>query len=170
MRHSILKARAEEAGAELAPDVLDYLASEVIRNIRELEGNLNRVLAYSKLLRSTVTPDMARRALKNLSLAAVENKPTEPQLLLAAVAESFELTVDDLLGRKRDKETAGARQVAMFIMKNQKVWSLGEIGRLVGDRTAATVSHACDKIANEVEYNPLLKRKLNDIESRLSGR
>ncbi len=169
MRLSILKARAEEAGAELAPDVLDYMASEVIRNIRELEGNLNRVLAYSKLLRSAVTPDMARRALKNLSLA-VETKPTEPQLLLAAVAESFELTVEDLLGRKRDKETAAARMVAMYVMKGQNLWSLGEIGRLVGDRTAATVSHACDKIANEVEYNPLLKRKLIDIESRLSGK
>ena len=170
MRLSILKARAEEAGAELAPDVLDYMASEVIRNIRELEGNLNRVLAYAKLLRSTVTPDMARRALKNLSSAAVENKPTEPQLLLAAVAESFDLTVEDLLGRKRDKETAGARQVAMYVMKGQKLWSLGEIGKLVGDRTAATVSHACDKIANEVEYNPMLKRKLIDIENRLGGK
>jgi chromosomal replication initiator protein len=170
MRLSILKARAEEAGAELAPDVLDYMASEVIRNIRELEGNLNRVLAYAKLLRSAITPDMARRALKNLSLAVVEQKPTEPQLLLAAVAECFELTVEDLLGRKRDKETAAARQVAMYVMKGQNIWSLGEIGRLVGDRTAATVSHACDKIANEVEYNPLLKRKLNDIENRLSNK
>jgi chromosomal replication initiator protein len=170
MRLSILKARAEEAGAELAPDVLDYMASEVIRNIRELEGNLNRVLAYAKLLRSAITPDMARRALKNLSLAVVEQKPTEPQLLLAAVADCFELTVEDLLGRKRDKETAAARQVAMYVMKGQNIWSLGEIGRLVGDRTAATVSHSCDKIANEVEYNPLLKRKLNDIENRLGGK
>jgi chromosomal replication initiator protein len=170
MRLSILKARAEEAGAELTPDVLDYMASEVIRNIRELEGNLNRVLAYSKLLRSAVTPDMARRALKNLSLAETENKPTEPQLLLAAVAESYELTVEDLLGRKRDKETAAARHVAMYVMKSQNLWSLGEIGRAIGDRTAATVSHACDKIANEVEYNPLLKRKLIDIENRLGGK
>jgi len=169
MRLSILRARAEEAGAELAPDVLDYMASEVIRNIRELEGNLNRVLAYSKLLRSAITPDMARRALKNLALAE-EIKSNEPRLLLATVAECFELTVEDLLGRKRDKETAAARQVAMFVMKNQKMWSLGEIGKLVGDRTAATVSHACDKIEQEAEYNPLLKRKLKDIEQRLNGK
>ncbi|APV43367.1 chromosomal replication initiator protein [Dehalogenimonas formicexedens] len=167
MRLSILKARAEEAGAELTPDVLDYMASEVIRNIRELEGNLNRVIAYSRLLRSVITPDMARRALKNLT-DAVEEKPSEPQKLLATVAECFELTVDDILGRKRDKETAAARQVAMYVMKNQKLWSLGEIGKLVGDRTAATVSHACDKIGQEAEYNPLLKRKLNDIEQRLT--
>ncbi len=170
MRLAILKSRAEEAGAELPPDVLDYLASEVIRNIRELEGNLNRVLAYSKLLRSAITPDMARRALKNLSEVAAETKPTEPQLLLATVADCFELTPEDLLGRKRDKETATARHVAMYVMKSQKLWSLGEIGKLVGDRTAATVSHACDKISQEVEYNPLLKRKLIDIESRLSGK
>jgi chromosomal replication initiator protein len=171
MRHAILRSRAEEAGAELAPDVLDYMASEVIRNIRELEGNLNRVLAYSKLLRSAITPDMARRALKNLSAAeTAEPKPSEPQLLLAAVAECFELTPEDLLGRKRDKETATARQVAMYLMKTQNIWSMAEIGKMVGDRTAATVSHACDKISQEVEYNPLLKRKLIDIENRLGGK
>ncbi|KTB47947.1 chromosomal replication initiator protein DnaA [Dehalogenimonas alkenigignens] len=168
MRLAILKARTDELGAEMPPDVLEYLASEVTRNIRELEGNLNRVLAYARLLRSAVTPDMARRALKNIApTASVQEKPSEPQLLLAAVAECFGLAPEDLLGRKRDKETAMARQVAMFVMKNQNIWSMAEIGKLVGDRAAATVSHACEKISQETEYNPLLKRKIIDIESRL---
>ena len=167
MRLAILKARAEEAGAELAPDVLDYLASETIRNIRELEGNLNRVMAYSRLLRSAVTPELARKALKNLVDEPAEKAANTPQLLLGTVAECFDMSAEDLLGRCRDKETATARQVAMYILKSQNMWSLGEIGRLVGDRTAATVSHSCDKIARELEYNPLLKRKLIDIESRL---
>jgi chromosomal replication initiator protein len=171
MRLSILRSRAEQAGAELTPDVLDYMASEVIRNIRELEGNLNRVLAYSRLLRSAVTPDLARRALKNLAAEPVENKQeTGPELLLGTVAECFEMTPEDLLGRRRDKEIATARQVAMYVLKSQNLWSLGEIGRLVGDRTAATVSHSCDKIGRELEFNPLLKRKLIDIENRLGGK
>lgn len=167
MRLAILKNRAEEAGAEITPDVLDYLASEVIRNIRELEGNLNRVLAYSRLLRSAVTPDLARRALKNIAAEPEKNEPSSPQLLLGTVAECFGVGAEDLLGRRRDKETSTARQVAMYVLKTQNLWSLGEIGRFTGDRTAATVSHACDKISRELEYNPLLKRKILEIERRL---
>lgn len=166
-RLSILRARAEEAGEEITPDVLDYLASEVIRNIRELEGNLNRVLAYSRLLRSAVTPDLARRALKNIAGEPAPAQYGTPERLLGTVAECYEINTEDLLGRRRDKETANARQVAMYVLKAQNIWSLSEIGRMVGDRSAATVSHACGKISRELEYNPLLKRKLNDIEGRI---
>ncbi|MDV2988753.1 MAG: chromosomal replication initiator protein DnaA [Dehalogenimonas sp.] len=166
-RLAILKARAEEAGEEITPDVLDYLASEVIRNIRELEGNLNRVLAYSRLLRSAVTPDLARRALKNIAGEPEAAQTDTPAHLLDTVAECYEINTEALVGRRRDKETANARQVAMYVLKSQNIWSLSEIGRMVGDRSAATVSHACDKITRELEFNPLLKRKINDIEGRI---
>jgi chromosomal replication initiator protein len=166
-RLSILKTRAEETGAEITPDVLDYLASEVIRNIRELEGNLNRVLAYSRLLRSAITPEVARQALKNIAGDPAPGVNDSPEKLLGTVAECFEMCPEDLLGRRRDKETAGARQMAMYVLKSRNIWSMNEIGRVIGGRSAATVSHACDKITRELDYNPLLKRKLIEIERRL---
>ena len=166
-RLSILKNRVEETGAEITPDVLDYLASEVIRNIRELEGNLNRVLAYSRLLRSAITPEVARQALKNIAGNPEPVASDSPEKLLGTIAECFEMSAEDLLGRRRDKETAGARQVAMYVLKSRSIWSMSEIGRVVGGRSAATVSHACDKITREMDYNPVLKRKLIEIERRL---
>jgi chromosomal replication initiator protein len=168
-RRAILLARASDAHTELEPDVLELLAGEVRQNIRELEGNLNRILAYAGLLRSRITPELARKAMKDLAPKVTKSLPA-PDQALKLVAESFALTVEDLLGRRRDKETAQARQVAMYLLKKQNHLSLTDIGETLGGRGASTVSHACDKIARDVEASPVLCRKIEDIRQKLNGK
>ena len=167
-RRAILLAKAGRAGASLTPDVLEMLAAEVQRNIRELEGSLNRIMAYAGLLRSQITPELARKAMKDIAPRPVPSLPA-PDMALKLVAESFTLKVDDLLGRRRDKETAMARQVAMYVLKQQGGQSLSDIGRLVGGRGASTVSHACDKVNRDIEASPVLRRQIDGIRQKLAS-
>lgn len=163
-RLAILKAKSEEAGAGLSTDVLELIANEVRENIRELEGSLNRIIAYARLLRAQVTPEIASQALADIGRSQPGDN-VEP--LLLAVADCFGLTPEDLCGQKRDKQVAMARQVAMYLLKQNGGLSLAEIGRKLGGRNPSTVSHACEKISKDIESSPVLKHKLLSIQKDL---
>ena len=171
---TILQAKVKQAGVDIFPDVLALIARQARRNIRELEGSLNRVIAYAKLFRTTVTPELARQALKDIAGKAVEDGFTSPTLVITTVAEGFQLTSEELTSRKRDKETALARQVAMYLLRQQNGYSLTEVGIALGGRNPSTVNHACQKVTTDIKTNPLLKRKVEQIRKaiglRLKGR
>jgi len=162
-RLAILQAKTEQARADIAPDVLEVIAQQIRHNIRELEGGLNRVIAYARLLRTLLTPELATKALENIAAKTPKIGPPTPSLLLEAVADSFQIAPVDLKGRRRDKETALARQVAMYLIKRETDCSLAQIGKELGDRNPSTVSHACEKIANALNASPHLKRRISDI-------
>jgi chromosomal replication initiator protein len=169
-RLAILQSKAEQAQAEVSSDVLDMVAQELKKNIRELEGSLNRIIAYARLLRTHVTPELAARALKDVAgTRALPEAPSNPQGIIGLVAQTFDLTADDLLGRGRGKETAQARQVAMYVMRQQSNCSLSDIGVAFGGRNASTVSHACEKISQDIDNSHLLRRKVEDIQKKLSS-
>lgn len=169
-RLSILKAKAEHSGVELPPDVLELIARQIKKNVRELEGGLNRVIAYSRLLRVKVNTEMAARAMADIASNAADGSRSTPSMLVFTVASSFRLTPEDLSGRRRDKEVAQARQVAMFLLKQQNNCSLAEIGSFFGSRSPSTVSHACEKIASGIKESPLLRRKVQDIQRKIRTR
>lgn len=169
-RRAILEAKAKRDGVNIGGDVLDLMAAQIQANIRELEGSLNRVLAYARLLRTALTPELAETALRDIGGREDNDKETTPAQLIAAVAASFELTVTDIIGRKRDKGIALAREVAMYLLRKQANYSLSEIGREVGGRNPSTVSHACDRIENAVSVSPYLKRKVKDISEGINSR
>jgi chromosomal replication initiator protein len=166
-RLAILQAKAEQAGANVTSDVLELIAQRIQHNIRELEGSLNRVTAYAKLLRVLLTPELAAKALEDIATKTPRNASLTPALVLEAVADSFQLAAVDLTSRKRDKETALARQVAMYLIKQETNHSLAQIGRELGGRNPSTVSHACEKITNDVNASPRLKRKIFDIQQKI---
>jgi len=163
-RLAILQAKTEQAKTTIDIDVLGFIAQQIQQNIRELEGNLNRVIAYARLLSTLPTPELAARALENLATKTPKTTLHTPTLLLEAVADCFQLPMADLKSRKRDKETVLARQVAMYLIKQETNCSLAQIGRELGGRNPSTVSHACEKIAYNIETNPHLKRKMFDIQ------
>ncbi len=169
-RLAILQAKAKQAGADILPEVLALIARQAKRNIRELEGSLNRVIAYARLLRAEVTPELASQALKDIASKAAENNHSTPTLIINTVAESFQLTSQDLTSRCRDKETALARQVAMYFLRQQNSCSLAEVGIALGGRNPSTVSHACQKVAFDIEASPLLRRKVRQIQKTISLR
>jgi chromosomal replication initiator protein len=167
-RLAILKAKAEQCGAELPPDVLEFIAQQIKNNIRELEGGLNRVMAYARLLRAKVTAELAAKALRDIASKVLSGTNITPPLLIDVVASSFCLTTEDLIGRQRDKEVAQARQVAMYLLKQQNNCSLAEIGAVLGGRNPSTVSHACEKIALDIQASPLLRRKIENIKKKIN--
>lgn len=166
-RMAILQAKAEQAGAEAPPDVLEYIARQIKRNIRELEGGLNRVIAYARLLRTETSTKLAARALADIAGPAPQTINMAQPALIDTVANDFQLTPEDLIGRRRDKEVAQARHVAMYLLKKQSNCSLAEIGSILGGRNPSTVSHACEKIAADIQANPILKRKIQRIQKKI---
>lgn len=168
-RLAILQSKAEQAQTTVTPDVLDMMAHEMKQNIRELEGNLNRIIAYARLLRTQITPELAVKALRDVAgTRALPEARCNPEGIIGTVAQTFALTVDDLLGRKRDKDVAQARHIAMYLLRQQGNCSLSDIGSALGGRNASTVSHACEKVALDLSNSHLLRRKVEGIQKKLT--
>jgi len=165
-RLAILKTKAKQQDVEVAIDVLEFIAQRIRQNIRELEGSLNRAVAYAKLFGAILTPELAARAVQDISPSANQTTLT-PELVMKAVAERFRLTPADLTGRKRDRATALARQVAMYLLKEANNCSLAQIGLEFGNRDHATVIHACRKISRDIDNDPYLRRQVLDIRKEL---
>jgi chromosomal replication initiator protein len=118
-RLAILQAKARRREVNLNLGVLEFIARQVQQNVRELEGSLNRVVAYAKLFNASPTIELAAQALDDISSKEPQIASITPGLVLEAVAESFQLTPTDLQGQKRDKETALARRVTMFLLRQE---------------------------------------------------
>ena len=166
-RLHILEAKAREKGLEITDDTLELMAQNIRQSIRELEGSLNRVVAYAHLLRSKITPELAAQALENIAAKPNNPSPFSTRLLIEAVADSFQLTVVDLQSKRRDKETARARQVAMYVLRQEMHCSLAQIGEELGGRNPATVTYSCQKVASELVSDSYLQTRLADIQQRI---
>ncbi len=169
-RLAILKSKAQQRGANVALDVLEFIAQRPLNNVRELEGSLNRVLAFAKLLGASPTTELAARALSDIAAKENGSSSISPAAIAETVADSFQLAHEDLKGRKRDKDTALARRVAMYLMRQETNCSLVQIGQELGQRDAAAVTTACKKIADDINDNPYLKRKINEIQQKIHPR
>ena len=167
-RLAILKAKIERNGENISPDALEFIARQVQHNIRELEGCLHRAIAYARLLGVLLTPELAAKAIEDIADKEQKVALVTPNLVLKAVASSFQLTPSDLKSRKRDRETALARQVAMYLLKEATNCSLAQIGLELGNRDHSTVTHACQKIAGDIDSNSYLKRKVSEIKRGMS--
>jgi chromosomal replication initiator protein len=166
-RLAILKNRAEQGKVNITPDALEFIALQIKENIRALEGSLNRVIAYSKLLKAMVTPELAARALEDIACKEPEPVPLSPASITEAVATDFQVTLSDLKGRKRNEANVLARQVSMYLMRQETDCSLSEIGRELGGRSPATISYAYEKIANNIKNDPHLRRQVFNIQQKL---
>lgn len=166
-RLSILKSKAKQLSVDLDQEVLGYIARHVQHNIRVLEGSLNRVLAFAKLLKSVPNNDIAARALEDIAHKEPVADAMTYASILAAVAESFHLDKEELIGRRRDKDATLARRLAMYLIRQETNYSLAQIGRELGNRDAASVTAACKKISADINVSPYLKRKIRDIRSSL---
>lgn len=167
-RLAILRAKAEQEGETVTQDALEFIARQVQRNIRELEGCLNRAVAYAKLLGVLLTPELAAQAVGDIASKEPKSALLSPNLVLEVVASNFRLTLSDLKSRKRDRETALARQVAMYLLKQATNCSLAQIGLELGDRDRSTVVYACQKIASDIDNNPYLKRRVSKIQQGIN--
>ncbi|MFC1988162.1 chromosomal replication initiator protein DnaA [Chloroflexota bacterium] len=168
-RLAILQTKAKQKGVDFSADILELIALQIQQNIRALEGSLNRVIAYAKLLKTMLTPELAAHALKDIAGNEPQTSPVTPGLIVEAVVNSFQLTPSDLKSRKRDEATALARQVAMYLIRQETDCSLAQVGQELGGRSPATVTHSYQKIADAINNSPPLRRKIFDIQQNLSS-
>jgi chromosomal replication initiator protein len=166
-RLAILKSKARQKGITIPADVLAFIAKETQSNIRVLEGSLNRVIAFAKLLLSAPTLEIAAKALEDVASKEFMPDDITPAMIIESVAACFQLSRDALLGRERDKDTALARRLAMYLIRQETNCSLYQIGEALGNRDAAAVTNACKKIAIDINASPFLKRKVRDIQRNL---
>ena len=169
-RLAILKAKSDFTGINCALNVLELIAQKIQHNIRELEGSLNRVFAYANLLKTIPTIDLATEALEDLAGKQPHSMSITPDLVIEAVAGSFQISPKDIIERKRDKETVLARRVTMYFLRQETGLPITKIGRELGGRDAAAVTNACQKLASDIEDSPYLKSKIQDIQQRIHSR
>lgn len=166
-RMAILRVKADLLHYRVSDDIIAYIAGRVQTNIRELEGCLNRLMAFQQLHRAELTMDVARAAMATLGDDTREKRLTGQQIV-EAVAEYYHISIEAMCGKQRDRHIVMPRQVAMYLMRQETQASLLEIGQLFGGRDHSTVLHACEKIERAVHVNPTLRREIVAIREQLS--
>ena len=167
-RLAILRTKAEEARLTFPGDVLQFLAESVHSNIRELEGHLNRLAAYADLSGRPVSLEMVRQVTAD-SHHAGRLRPVSSDDVVSAVAGYFAITEEAITGRRRDKQTAMARHVAMYLLREEANMTAAAIGRLLGGKDHSTVLHACNRISSQMDLEPHLRQDVFNIRASLNA-
>jgi chromosomal replication initiator protein len=158
-RIAILRAKAEEHGTPITPDVMEFIARKVVSNIRELEGALNRIVAYASMGAMPISIELAQAVLSNV-LYNPKKRLVTPERIAKAVSEYYGVGMDALQGQKREKSIVVPRQIAMYLMREETDVSLLRIGAELGGRDHSTVLHACGKINREMHVNDEMRREV----------
>ncbi len=166
-RMAILRRKEEADGFRLDDDILDYIATNIKSNIRELEGALNKLLAFSNLEKTEITMDIAKRELQNI---ISPDKPREvtPQLVIEIVSDHFNITVDQIISKLRSNDISKPRQIAMYLCKNMTSASLDTIGALLGGRDHSTIIHGINKITDEYKNNEASRNMIETIKKKIN--
>lgn len=167
MRVAILMRKADAEGATMPEDVAFFVAKNVRANVRELEGALRKILAYSRFSHKDINIQLAREALKDL--LSIQNRQVGVENIQKTVADFYKIKVADMYSKKRPASIARPRQIAMYLAKEMTQKSLPEIGELFGGRDHTTVLHAVRKIGAERQKNTELNQQLHVLEQTLKG-
>ncbi len=165
-RIAILRKKAQSERLQVDNEILEYMASKVSSNIRELEGTLIRVTAFANLNRTPVDMALVQTVLKDL-ITLDEDNVISPVDIINHTAEYFKLTVDDLYGSSRSQAVATARQIAMYLCREMTNLSLPKIGQLFGNRDHTTVMYANKKIAELMKERRSIYNQVTDLTSRI---
>ena len=168
-RIAILRKKAAQDRLAAPPDVLEFIASKISRNIRELEGALIRVTAFASLNRQTVDLSLAEVVLKDL-IPADGGSEITGAVIMAATAEYFSLTMEDLCGSSRSRMLVTARQIAMYLCRELTDMSLPKIGQMFGGRDHTTVIHADRKIRAQMPERRVTYNQVAELTNRIKTR
>ncbi len=167
MRVAILLKKARSEGVTFSDDVAFFVAKHLRSNVRELEGALRKILAYSRFHNKDITIDVVKEALKDL--LSVQNRQISVENIQKTVADFFNVKVADMYSKRRPANIARPRQIAMYLAKELTQKSLPEIGELFGGRDHTTVLHAVRKITQDRAKNPECNHELHVLEQTLKG-
>lgn len=168
-RIAILKKKAQQENLFVPNDVLVFIADKVISNIRELEGALNRVIAYSSLTETEVSVELCNEALKEI-ISANSTKVVNSSLIIETVSRYFDLRPDEFKSQKRNRNISFPRQIAMYLCRELTELSLPKIGDEFGGRDHTTVMHAIGKIDEDIQLNPDTRRTVDELKRNITGK
>ncbi len=166
-RMAILRKKAESDNFTINDEILTYIANNIKSNVRELEGALNKLLAYNNLVKTEITMEIAEQELQNI---ITPDKPREitPQLIIEVVAEHNNITVDQMTSKNRSSDIAKPRQIAMFLCNKMTEVSLDVIGSFLGGRDHSTIIHGIRKIKEEYETNEATRNAIDTIMKKIN--
>ena len=166
-RMAILRRKQEADGITISDEILNYIATNIKSNVRELEGALNRLVAYANLEKVQISMDIAQRELQNI---ISPDKPIEitPQLVIEVVSDHFQISVDQMISKTRSNDIARPRQIAMYLCKNMTSTKLDTIGSLLGGRDHSTIIHGIDKITEEIKTNESFASTIETIKKKIN--
>jgi chromosomal replication initiator protein len=168
-RIAILQKKAQIENIYIPNDVFVFIADKVISNIRELEGALNRVIAYSTLTETEISTDLCAEALKEI-LSANNTKIIDTSHIIDTVSRYFDLRPEEFKSQKRNRNIAFPRQIAMYLCRELIGLSLPKIGDEFGGRDHTTVIHAIDKIESDILANQETKRTVEELRRNITGK
>ena len=166
-RMAILKKKADVENLNIANEVMGYIATKIKSNIRELEGALIRIIAYSSLTNREVTVDLATEALKDI-ISKKQGKNVTISIIQDVVSSYFNLRIEDLKSQRRTRNVVYPRQIAMYLSRKLTDMSLPKIGEEFGGRDHTTVIHAYEKISENLKIDDSLQQTVNDITKKLT--
>lgn len=166
IRLAILKVKLAEKGFEMPEESLNYIASHIQRNIRELQGALNRVVAICELERKDPTLKKVTNILADIISQPIK-KATTPKDILVNVAEFYSVSIENITDKNRKKEIVKPRQIAMYLMRTEIKSSFPSIGECIGGRDHTTAMHAHEKISREIEHDKVLEQEIHLIVEKI---
>ena len=167
-RVAILESKCREKNYVLDTDVLYFIANNVQNNIRELEGALNRLIAFHEFNNTTPTIDTVKNILSNL-ITSSKSKTLTPKTIIEAVSAFFDIDMQDIVGKSRKKELVYPRQITMYLMRQESNISYPTIGQELGGRDHTTAMHAYNKIQNEIKNNEKINQDIESIKHQLKS-
>ncbi len=160
-------AQVDQTGLLISDEILNYIAINVKSNIRELEGALNRLIAYANLVKTEITMEIAVRELQNI-ISPDRAREISPQLILEVVAEHCHITVDQLMSKSRKSDIAEPRQIAMYLCQNIIGDTTTAIGKFLGGRDHSTVIHGIQKVTDKINSDEDFKNTVETIRKKIN--
>lgn len=166
-RMAILRKKVELDNFDIDDKVIEYIATNIKSNIRELEGALNKLIALYKLEKKPITVELAESELKDI-ISPDQPREVTPQLILDVVAEHFHVSPDDIISSKRQSEIVLPRQIVMYLCRDTGKFSLKNIGKFLGGRDHTTIIHGADKIEAEIGKSESLSSTIDTIKKKIN--
>jgi len=165
-RMAILKKKAEKEHYRIDDNILQYIADNIKSNIRELEGALTKIIAFSRVSKQEINLELAKDVLKDI-ISPEQNRVITPELIISIVADHFGISQADITSKKKSQEIVFPRQIAMYLCRSLTESSYSAIGSLLGKRDHSTVMHAIEKIQDELDSNDSLQGTIDIIKKKI---
>ena len=168
-RLAIIHNKAALLGVKLPDEVMDYIAENVTTNVRQLEGTLNKILAYRDLLGDQVDEESVGRAVRDMLKRSNEYVPS-PKVIISYICSYYNIDEETLRGQSRSRDVVAARQLAMYLIRRMHATSLDGIGKEFGNRDHSTILHSLDKVEKQMQTDPKFAERVKEITTNISSK